>query len=1260
MSLFEGMSIKSSDQKGKGRNSTPNKVNEIKEIKLQKNNELLYGNNLRIKKVCTNIFEEKSEDILNYRENEKRHEKYNNLYELKKNNSIYDFETLSDCSIYENINNKIDETDIYKNVNGNEKKINNNEMTQRYDNLNEIKSNNFNYIKNNDNNYNYLEKKYCENMNNNVGKQDENNYLIDIQNNYSLVVKKDTKDEYFFLKETNIQNKEQLYNYKDQLNYFLNIVLNIFNDMKNVNFNFLKNIFQKLYEDNVNENILIILYFYIYHSYICKQIYNLKAEYNYDKLIYKLLLNIHNIRKKRKRDKEKEKILIINEKLDVADIIQNKILNYNTMLMKIEDYIIHLFKKKKNIYNNSLLLKIYVCNMFKIIIRNIYLKKKKENKNQKEYIEKKRKELHDEELKILEKEKKINDEEQNIIKKKEKIEEENENVNKCINDVSLKYDEQLNTLKDKICTIDDDIKELEKKIELKKIEKMEALKKRDNLENDKNKELNILLLRKSEINANFNFLNNSICNINEKKKQVDEGKEKMKNMSHHLKTIYENFYKKKVFTNVLIIKLQKIIQILYENNYIEDDKNSFINIFTNENTNPQLNEVNIKDFEEENNINYENEIKKKIEMENLNDIISDINNVSEKNFLYSSSKEESENIKNDNIMKNNKIEKKNNINEFTIRKYMSTYNLSISNSLKQIFFLKKKRLKLEKNINFIKEKKKKLMIDINQHNCEIDNINIRKENLKNKKKILLKSKMLNEIKNTINELNELLETESVFFNQLENFKVDMNNMDKKYIILKEQKEKIKEKLFILEKKLLKSEITNAKFYLSKINKINSQKLNDKDLTNECNEYKKNGGKNENIEKEKIESEQIKKKDEQKMIEQKMIEQNIMEEEQKEKKKEENIENKKEENIEEKEENIEKKKDITGESEKEKEEIKDQEDFVFSEDSEENILKINFSKIIDELKDISSLKEYDESYNDNKIKNDVSESSFHCNFEDSYKKKKTFIKLDKNESNENEKNRNENNEIENSEIENNEIENNEVEKSEIENSEVENSEVENSEIEKSEIENSEVENSEVENSEIEMSEIEKSEIEKSEIENSEIENSEIENSEIENNKIENNEIISSEVENKKIEKNESEISILIKESRKNKLKENSHKIFNINENKDIIQNEEFNIKNNELHGNNYYKELFNTLKRLNKEENETFENILYKYKTFYVLNEDIDYNILEKEIQNFYSNMVEEERILKMKRLTILNKKKNALKKYYYYASDNSEDDELNV
>ncbi|CRG98568.1 conserved Plasmodium protein, unknown function [Plasmodium relictum] len=1225
MSLFEGMSIKSSDQKGKGKNST-NKNNEIKEVILG-NNELLYDKNLiKVKKVDNDIFHDKNGNILNYTENEKcEEEKNNSLYESKKNTSNYDFEILSDSTIYENKNNKLDGAHIYKSINGNEKIIKNNIIANSHDSLNKIKSNDLNYIKNDENNFNYLEKKYCD-LNNSLNGENENNYLMNIQNNNSSM-EPDTK----CTDNENIQKKGYLYDDKNELNYFLNIIQNIFKENKNFHFISLKNIFQKLYEDNVNKNILIILYFYIYHSYIYKKIYNLKAEYNCDKLIYKLLLNIYKIRKKRKRDKEKEKILIIKEKLDIADIIQNKIFNYNFMLMKIEDYIIQLFKRKKNIYHNNYFLKIYVCNFFKIIIRNIYLNKKKEKKNQKTYVEEKKKELHSEEVNILGKEKKLIEEEQSIIKEKEKTENESENINKCINDVSIKYDEQLNEINDKINTIDDNIKDLEKKLELMKIEKMQTLKVRDNLENDKNKEINLLLLKKMEINTNLNFLNNSISSINEKRKQINEEKEKMKYMSNNLRTIYENFHKKKVMTDILIIQLQKIIQNFYENNDIYDNKNSFINLSAKGDTVPQLNEVNIKDFVEENytengkefiNLNKDkNEIKKVIKIENSSNNILDTNQVfKEINSIYNTSSEGSKSIKDGDMMKNEKIEKKNNINKFTSKNCTSTYNLDLSNSLRKIFLLKKKIFRLENYINCIKEKKKKLMIDVNQYNCEIVNINIKKENLKNKKKILLKNKMLNEIKNTISELNELLKTESVFFNQLENFKVDMNNLNKKYILLKEKKEKIKEKLFLFEKKLLKSEIINVKYYLNEINKINSQKMSDEDLTNELDKNKEDVGEKENTRERKIENEKIKEENKQKGIEKEIIE------EKNEKKKVMN----------------EKKVEIK-EGEKEKEEIRNEEDFLFSEDSEESIIKVNFTKIIDELEDISSVREYDESNSDRKNKNDLNESSFLCNFKDNDKEKETVIKL---------------NQIENSEIENCEFENSEVEKSEIEISEVE---VEKSEIENNEIEISEIENNEIEKSEIEISDIENSEVEISELEKNKNENSENENNEVEKNKNKNSKNENSEVENEQIEKNESATS-LIKTNEKKKLlpKENSHRIFEINENKNKIKNEESNTNNNHFHSNNYYNELFNTLKSLNKEESKTFENILYKYKTFYTLNENIDYNILEQEIQKIYNNIVEEEKIFKMKKLTILNKKKNVLKKYYHYTSDNSEDDELNL
>ncbi|GAW79260.1 hypothetical protein, conserved [Plasmodium gonderi] len=518
----------------------------------------------------------------------------------------------------------------------------------------------------------------------------------------------------------------------------------------------LKEFLDELLQNKINSNVLTISYFFIYHAYINKMLLNVKVEYNCDLLLYKFLQKVHQIRKKRKKYKEEEKFLIINENLDTADVIQNKILSYNMELIQMENYITDLFQKKKYINFHKIFLKNYVKNVLNVIIRNIYLHKKEEKEKKKKKIYKKKSELVDWEKKITQKEVDINTEEEDIKLQSQNVQEAKEQLNKSVLSISLTYKKEIQKIDEKIHSIDENIKKLEEQIEKKKIEKTNALTVRDNLEKEREKQMGTLLQEQSNINTSMNFLKNTSSLLEEKKKFISEEKEKNKKASADLKEEYQSTYQNRIQTDRLLWSLKKIM------NNFNDNCESFCAV----NSNEERQIVN-----QNKSSNEDNNIDSPCGQDNHSKDIA--------------TEKETPNGKN---------------------------NLDTFNSLKKMFILKKNILQLENNMNSLKEKKKKLMIDISQFNCEIDNVNIKKENLKNKKKILLKNKMLNEIKNTINEFDELVKTEGVILKQLEDAKNDMTVLKKYHLRLKKEREKLKSKLYIQEMNLLNCEIHHIEHY----------------------------------------------------------------------------------------------------------------------------------------------------------------------------------------------------------------------------------------------------------------------------------------------------------------------------------------------------------------------------------------------------------------------------------------------------------------
>ncbi|SBT31729.1 conserved Plasmodium protein, unknown function [Plasmodium ovale wallikeri] len=546
---------------------------------------------------------------------------------------------------------------------------------------------------------------------------------------------------------------------KEKINELFYILQNVFRSNQKWNVTNLNDIFKSLLWNNVQKNVLPVVYFFIYHTYVSKKILNLKDEYNCDELLYKLLFKIHKIRKKRKKCKEKEKFYIIKENLDYAHVIQKRIYNYNLKLAQMELNIAQLFKKKTYIHYNNRVLKIFVNNILKIIIRYIRIKKKKEKKNEQLFFNEKKESLFNQESKIREKEKEITKEEIDIEKKKKEIEEKNELIKIYTKQIEEKFDEQLHKVCEQINCVDKSIKELERQIEHKKMEKLNAIQIKANLEKEKKEELDNLLAKKKDLNTSINFVKNTQELINEKKIFILNEKEKVKEASEMLSQTHRTCSQKRCLTNRLIANLYKIIQQF-------DDQHDEVAI-------PDGNSVD--------------------------------------GFLPGE-----EHKWDDSTTREIQLRRK----ERQSRSYIVNYSHSMEEIfiLRKIYMLKKKLLQLEKESNRVKEKKKQLMIDISQFNCEMENINIKKENLKNKKKVLLKNKMLNEIKNVIHDYDELEKTEEVILKQLQKSIDHMNDLKKKHLDLKDEREALKRKSFILEGKLLKREEVHARRWVISIRK----------------------------------------------------------------------------------------------------------------------------------------------------------------------------------------------------------------------------------------------------------------------------------------------------------------------------------------------------------------------------------------------------------------------------------------------------------
>ncbi|CAA9986489.1 conserved Plasmodium protein, unknown function [Plasmodium knowlesi strain H] len=530
---------------------------------------------------------------------------------------------------------------------------------------------------------------------------------------------------------------------------------------KQWNKNKMKKILDQLAQNKIHENVLIIMYYFTYEAYAHRVLLNLKEEYNCDFLIHKFLGKVDKIRKKRNKCKEEEKVLIINEKLDTADEMQKQISTYNLELASIENYITDLFRKKKQVNCCNLLMKKYVKNVLRLIIRNICTNKKEEKKKKKKFFEEKRNELSMWKKKITQKEEDIKAEEENIKEKTKTVEESKEELNKAVQVLSSTYENQLQKIDEEIDSLDQNIKELEEIIIIKKSQKEDAIRSKRKLEKEREMEMKTLLQKQSDLNTSMNFIKNTTSLMEEKKKFVADEKEKTKKVIAHLKEVYQSSCQKKAKTNRLLSDLKNVVRKLYNS----DEECT------------QVCEGNSRG-------------KSSVEISY------------EKTDEKGTSLAPDENTHTTNATETKAQEQ--------VRQHMDASNL-----LKKIYLLKKYIFEVEKNMNNIKGKKKKLTIDISQFNCEMDNINIKKENLKNKKKILLKNKMLNEIKNTINELEKLDQTEDVILKQLEEAKADLSLLRKDHLRMKEQKEKLKRRLFFQERKLVKQEIRHVRGCLNR-------------------------------------------------------------------------------------------------------------------------------------------------------------------------------------------------------------------------------------------------------------------------------------------------------------------------------------------------------------------------------------------------------------------------------------------------------------
>ncbi|ANQ06117.1 Uncharacterized protein PCOAH_00005690 [Plasmodium coatneyi] len=557
------------------------------------------------------------------------------------------------------------------------------------------------------------------------------------------------------------EGERHIENFPQEKLNLLNDLLTVMSDFfmtntKQWNKNKMKKILDELAQNKIHQNVLIVMYYFTYEAYANKVLLNLKEEYNCDLLIHKFLGKVDKIRKKRKKCKEEEKVLIINEKLDTAHEMQKQIFTYNLQLTSIENYITNLFRKKKQVNSCNLILKCYVENVLRLIIRNICTNKKEEKKKKKNFFEEKKNELSIWKKKITQKEEDIKAEEESIKEKTRNVEESKEELNKAVQDLSSTYENQLQKIDEDIDSLDRNIKELEEIISIKKSKKEDAIRSRRKLEEEKETEMKTLLQKQSDLNTSMNFIKNTTSLMEEKKKFVADEKEKTKKAIAHLKKAYQSSCQKKAQTNRLLFDLKNVVRNLY---------------------------------------NSDEECKHVCEGNSGGKPF--VQNYSEKTDGKGTSPAPDECAHTADAT-------------LTKGQEQDSHHLVTSNLLKKIFLLKKNIFDVEKNMNNIKGKKKKLTIDISQFNCEMDNINIKKENLKNKKKILLKNKMLSEIKNTINELEKLDQTEDVILKQLEEAKADLSLLRKDHLRMKEQKEELKRRLFRQERKLLKREIRHVR------------------------------------------------------------------------------------------------------------------------------------------------------------------------------------------------------------------------------------------------------------------------------------------------------------------------------------------------------------------------------------------------------------------------------------------------------------------
>ncbi|CAD2102665.1 conserved Plasmodium protein, unknown function [Plasmodium vinckei] len=1048
MSMFKGMLIRSTEKKGLDINSSNSKENISNPSKINRNESHTDKSITNLEKQNTNnykkeIYDDLNDLSLNYPTDTKNeNDNVLNLINRSNNNDNNQKRIINDNAytydkslitlnedVYDELN-KIDgfittcnlknddARNSYESITDLHKIKHHGKVSNKIESIeNELYS--AYYSPNGNNVEEEKKRKFSENINNEI-------YLHELNNNYP--------SDYTI----NIENK------KKNISLILDCIQNIFKSTNHWEANNLKRLLNFLgMFNNKNENMLVVAYYFTYHSYMNRKFLDFKRVYNYDLLIYKLLLNINKIKKKRKKCKEKERILIINEKLDTAHIMQKKIINYNLIIAKIENKIIELFEIKKNIYNNSYLLKYYVHNLFKIIVRNICINKKEEKKKRKKILQEKKSEIQNQESKLIEKENEIKKEEQNIYEHNEQIEKDQIAINEDVKQISEKYDKQLNSIDDQINDINNDIKELEKQIELKKNEKEKVMQIKAQIEKEKDEELKNISKKQSEINTSINFIKNTQDLLNEKKSNIINEKNQIQINSQNLLAQYQLCYKKGHSTSSLISSINKIIQIL------DEDKTDLF--FTQSNCEQDEKEFsNNMSESDEQTISCDNTV-----LENNGDTNTNKNEV----CRDSHTSDDVETNEKDGEMKKENVKS------------------SLPYILKNIYVLKKNIFELEKNCKNINEQKKKLMIDISQYKCEIENINIKKENFKNKKKILLKNKMLNEIKNIIKDYDELLQTEEIILKQVENSKNELAVLKKEHLLSNEEKEKLKKKLFILEKKLIKLETLYFKHILS--NKV-FQNTNSEVLSNEG------------------------VVDETEQTSQSEIHQTVEEAENK----------------------------------------TDNVAFIFSDDSETEEEDFEAKNALMQI-----VRQMEEAYMGTTV-----------------------------------------NELNSINLTNDDLEN-------------------------------------------------------EDLTNDDLTNDDLTNDDLTNDDLTNDEEVSSDKDDelKEHELIDETTDVLLKEMDINLLEKNYDSI----------------PKDNDPRINSDDNKMVNVIKNVNTEERTSFQEIFKKYTNIYCVNENIDYNLLEKEIDSFGDSIIKEENNLKRKKLVILSKKKNVLKKYYEYNSDNSED-EINI